>query len=192
MMAAVETLVWPYPADEVARHIDWVGKVRAATDRPGTWLRETHAGIRPDTVLFSVPIQGIPAGLFSVTCCLSLSSLEFLVFVVCVFFFRKDDDAEKMTCFDETTLINVKCVIPICSLHTTSAKPVSPRARVLYINQINQSIDRSNRRPQVIQSINQSTYQSCDILSIPNQSINQLTTIAKSVYYSIIIIHYHQ
>ena len=58
---------------------------------------------------------------------------------------------------------------------------------------INQSIARSNSRFQVIQStnqsidstnqtINQSTYQSCDISSIPNQSINRPTTISKSVF----------
>ena len=72
----------------------------------------------------------------------------------------------------------------------TNAKPVPPRARVLYTNQ---SIDRSKRRLQVIQSTNQSityywfllivlikqsseqsTYQSRDIASRPNQSISWL------------------
>ena len=65
------------------------------------------------------------------------------------------------------------------TLYWTSAKPVSPRSRVLYINQsINQTIEQ---KPST-HSINQSTYQSRDISSIPNQSISQLTTISKSVF----------
>ena len=73
----------------------------------------------------------------------------------------------------------------------TSAKSLSPRARVLYINQsINPAINQSNRELQVIQSTNQSTtcyqyalYQSSNQsihLSVPchfefTQSINQST-----------------
>ena len=75
---------------------------------------------------------------------------------------------------------------------------MSPRTRVICISQsINQSIKQkapSHSINQSIhnlllifidsadQSINQSTYQSWDISSIPNQSINQGTCISKSVF----------
>ena len=61
----------------------------------------------------------------------------------------------------------------------TSAKSVSPQARVLDINQsINQSVNQSNRRLQVIQSTNQSINLSVSWhFNYANQSINQLTVL---------------
>ena len=47
---------------------------------------------------------------------------------------------------------------------------------------INQSIDQTEGSESFNQPINQSTYQSRDISSIPNQSINRLTTISESVF----------
>ena len=53
---------------------------------------------------------------------------------------------------------------------------------VLINQSINQSIDQTEEFKSLNQPINQSTYQSRDILSIPNQSINQPTAVSKWVF----------